>query len=55
MIDDADVTALLLAWSDGEEAARSRLMDTVYEELRQGTSEASATITRWHLRCLRVK
>ena len=35
MADENDVTALLLAWSDGEEAARSRLMDAVYEELRR--------------------
>lgn len=35
MTDDVDVTALLLAWSDGEEAARSRLIDAVYEELRR--------------------
>jgi RNA polymerase sigma-70 factor, ECF subfamily len=31
----ADVTALLLAWSEGQESARSRLMDVVYNELRQ--------------------
>jgi RNA polymerase sigma factor (TIGR02999 family) len=42
MTDDADVTALLLAWSDGEEAARSRLMDAVYDELRR--------VARRHLR-----
>lgn len=35
MADDADVTALLQAWSDGEEAARSRLIDAVYDELRR--------------------
>jgi RNA polymerase sigma factor (TIGR02999 family) len=35
MTDDADVTGLLLAWSDGQEAARSRLIDAVYGELRQ--------------------
>ncbi len=33
--EDADVTALLLAWSEGQEAARGRLMDVVYNELRQ--------------------
>ena len=42
MIDDTDVTGLLLAWSDGEEAARSRLMDAVYDELRR--------VARRHLR-----
>jgi RNA polymerase sigma factor (TIGR02999 family) len=34
MTDDHDVTALLLAWSDGDEAARNRLIDVVYDELR---------------------
>jgi RNA polymerase sigma-70 factor, ECF subfamily len=33
MTDDADVTALLLAC--GDEAAHSRLIDAVYDELRQ--------------------
>ena len=42
MTDDYDVTGLLLAWSDGEEAARSRLMDAVYDELRR--------VARRHLR-----
>ena len=42
MTHDADVTALLLAWSDGQEAARSRLMDVVYDELRR--------VARRHLR-----
>jgi RNA polymerase sigma factor (TIGR02999 family) len=42
MIDEADVTGLLLAWSNGEEAARSRLMDAVYDELRR--------VARRHLR-----
>ncbi len=37
-----DVTALLLAWSDGDEAARSRLVDAVYDELRR--------LARRHLR-----
>jgi len=31
----ADVTALLLAWNEGQEAARGRLMDVVYNELRR--------------------
>jgi RNA polymerase sigma factor (TIGR02999 family) len=35
MADAADVTALLLAWSNGDEAARSRLFEAVYDELRQ--------------------
>jgi len=35
MTDDADLTALLLAWSDGDEAAESRLIDAVYDELRR--------------------
>lgn len=35
MRDAADVTALLLAWSDGDEAARSRLFEAVYGELRR--------------------
>jgi RNA polymerase sigma factor (TIGR02999 family) len=42
MNDDADVTALLLAWSDGDERARSRLIDAVYDQLRQ--------VARRHLR-----
>lgn len=32
---EADVTALLLAWSEGNESARSRLIDVVYDELRR--------------------
>ena len=35
MADAADVTALLLAWSNGDEAARSRLFEAVYDELRR--------------------
>jgi DNA-directed RNA polymerase specialized sigma24 family protein len=35
MADAADVTALLLAWSKGDEAARSRLFEAVYDELRR--------------------
>ena len=35
MADAADMTSLLIAWSDGEEAARSRLVETAYEELRR--------------------
>jgi RNA polymerase sigma factor (TIGR02999 family) len=42
MTDDADVTALLLAWSDGDQAAGSRLIDAVYDELRR--------VARRHLR-----
>ena len=45
MTDDADVTALLLAWSDGDQAAGSRLIDTVYDELRR--------VARRHLRAER--
>jgi RNA polymerase sigma factor (TIGR02999 family) len=30
-----DVTALLVAWTNGEEAARGRLMEVVYQELRR--------------------
>jgi RNA polymerase sigma factor (TIGR02999 family) len=36
--DDADLTALLLAWSDGHEEARNRLIDAVYAELRRVAS-----------------
>lgn len=42
MTDDADVTALLLAWNDGDQAAGSRLIDAVYDELRR--------VARRHLR-----
>ena len=35
MPQDPDVTRLLLAWSDGKEAAATPLMDAVYDELRQ--------------------
>jgi len=35
MSQEADVTRLLLAWSDGESSAAEPLMDAVYEELRQ--------------------
>ena len=35
MARDADVTALLLAWSNGETTARSRLIEAVYGELRR--------------------
>jgi RNA polymerase sigma factor (TIGR02999 family) len=35
MADAADVTALLLAWGNGDEAARSRLFEAVYDELRR--------------------
>lgn len=35
MTEAADVTALLLAWSDGDDAARSRLFEAVYDELRR--------------------
>ena len=31
----ADVTRLLIAWSDGDQAARERLMSVVYEELHR--------------------
>ena len=34
MSDSADVTDLLVAWSAGDETARSRLIDAVYNELR---------------------
>ena len=33
--DGTDVTGLLVAWSKGDEAARSRLIDAVYAELRR--------------------
>lgn len=42
MAERTDVTALLLAWSDGDEAARGRLIDAVYDELRR--------VARGHLR-----
>ena len=32
---NANVTALLAAWSDGDETARARLIDAVYDELRR--------------------
>ncbi len=32
---DDDVTALLLAWNAGEDAAHGRLIDVVYEDLRR--------------------
>jgi RNA polymerase sigma factor (TIGR02999 family) len=35
MPDAAEITALLQAWSNGEEAARGRLVEVVYDELRQ--------------------
>lgn len=35
MSGDTDVTRLLLAWSDGREAAAVPLMDAVYDELRR--------------------
>jgi RNA polymerase sigma factor (TIGR02999 family) len=35
MTDEADVTALLLAWSGGDEKAGTRLIDAVYGELRR--------------------
>lgn len=42
MNDNADVTALLLAWNQGDEAARNRLIEVVYRELRR--------VARNHLR-----
>jgi RNA polymerase sigma factor (TIGR02999 family) len=42
MTGNADVTALLLAWNQGDEAARSRLIEVVYNELRR--------VARNHLR-----
>jgi RNA polymerase sigma factor (TIGR02999 family) len=38
MTNEADVTGLLLAWSDGEESARDRLISAVYEELKRAAS-----------------
>jgi RNA polymerase sigma factor (TIGR02999 family) len=35
MTGDTDVTGLLLAWSDGDRRAQSRLIDIVYGELKQ--------------------
>ena len=35
MADPADVTALLLAWGDGDAAARDELFGAVYDELRR--------------------
>src|SRR5687768_5005270 len=35
MPQETDVTRLLLAWSDGTQAAGAPLMDAVYDELRQ--------------------
>jgi RNA polymerase sigma factor (TIGR02999 family) len=42
MADRTGVTALLLAWSEGDDIARSRLIDAVYDELRR--------LARGHLR-----
>src|SRR5215208_5995246 len=42
MTDRTEVTALLLAWSEGDDIARSRLIDAVYDELRR--------VARGHLR-----
>ena len=42
MNDDTDVTALLLAWSAGDQAAAARLIEAVYDELRR--------VARRHLR-----
>ena len=35
MAEAVDITALLLAWSDGEEAARAQLVEALYGELRR--------------------
>ena len=35
MAQAADVTGLLVAWSNGDEVARSRLIEAVYDELRR--------------------
>ena len=35
MAEAADITALLLAWGNGEEAARNRVVEIVYDELRR--------------------
>jgi RNA polymerase sigma factor (TIGR02999 family) len=35
MVEEPDVTRLLLAWNNGEEAAAAPLMDAVYAELRR--------------------
>ena len=35
MTEPADITGLLLAWSEGDEAARGRLVEAVYDGLRQ--------------------
>lgn len=42
----SDVTGLLVAWSNGEEAARARLIEAVYNELRR--------LARTHLRRERI-
>ena len=42
MAERTDVTALLLAWNDGDDITRSRLIDAVYDELRR--------LARGHLR-----
>jgi RNA polymerase sigma factor (TIGR02999 family) len=33
--ESTDITALLLAWTNGEESARGRLVEAVYPELRR--------------------
>jgi RNA polymerase sigma factor (TIGR02999 family) len=35
MMEAADITALLLAWGEGDEPARTRLVEAVYGELRR--------------------
>jgi RNA polymerase sigma factor (TIGR02999 family) len=42
MAERTEVTALLLAWSEGDDIARGRLIDAVYDELRR--------LARGHLR-----
>jgi RNA polymerase sigma-70 factor, ECF subfamily len=45
MRDRTEVTAMLLAWSEGDDVARSRLIDAVYDQLRR--------LARRHLRAER--
>lgn len=66
LVSDADITSLLLAWSEGDESALQRLAERVYPELRQmarrylrnekpGTSlQATALVHEVYLRLVDV-
>ena len=64
---DADVTGLLIAWSDGDQTALERLMPLVYNELRRiaggymkgerpgHTIQATALVNEAYLRLVEIK